>query len=74
MKHEDTPFWLVWSPTGRSPVYRHVSRRSAFAEASRLADQNEGQPFYVLEPKSLVQKTKVDVRHFGRSEAGDIPF
>lgn len=42
------PFWLVWNPQGRSPVYRHGSLKSAQAEAARLARNNPGEEFYVL--------------------------
>lgn len=44
------PFWLVWNPSGRSPVYEHPSYESARHEAERLARGNAGNRFYVLAP------------------------
>jgi hypothetical protein len=40
--------WLVWSPTGHAPHYRHDSKQSAVTEARRLATCNPGQDFFVL--------------------------
>ena len=42
-------FWLVWNPNGRSPTFRHHSRQSATTEAERLANQNPGLNFFILE-------------------------
>jgi hypothetical protein len=45
------PFWLVWSPTGqRPPRYQHPTYGSAQVEADRLARENPGCQFYVLQP------------------------
>lgn len=41
-------FWMVWSPTGRAPTYRHPTKKSAQDEATRLANQCPGNPFIVL--------------------------
>jgi hypothetical protein len=51
-----TTFWLVWSPTGhRPPRYRHGSEQSARCEAERLALENAGHEFFVLESKAHVR-------------------
>lgn len=42
-------FWLVWNPAGHAPTHEHTAEHRAKAEASRLAELNPGQPFYVLE-------------------------
>lgn len=42
-------FWFVWNPQGRAPTYKHETRESAEAEATRLACLNEGETFVVLE-------------------------
>ncbi len=41
-------FWMVWSPIGRAPTFRHLTKKSAQDEATRLANQNPGNPFIVL--------------------------
>lgn len=42
-------FWLVWSPRGGKSRRRHRTFEAATAEAQRLAEQNHGRHFYVLE-------------------------
>lgn len=42
-------FFLVWTPGGSSPTYRHPNKSSALKEAERLAKCNKGLRFYVLE-------------------------
>ena len=46
------PFWMVWSPQGRAPAFKHSSESSAVAEAKRLARQCPEQDFYVLKAVS----------------------
>lgn len=41
-------FFLVWSPELGSPACRHSSFASAKTEAKRMAAQNRGERFYVL--------------------------
>lgn len=43
------PFWFVWNPGGRNPAFRHRSEESAVDEAERLARNNPGETFVVLE-------------------------
>lgn len=46
---DDTTFWMVWSPEGRSPTHKHELQSLAAKEAERLARMNPGNTFYVLE-------------------------
>lgn len=50
---ETERFWLVWSPEGGSPTYRHAVRSSAVNEAERLARKAPGRQFFVLEATDL---------------------
>lgn len=43
-----SPFYLVWSPQGYPPKFKHTTYKSAEAEATRLARANPWQTFYVL--------------------------
>lgn len=45
---EAPKFWMVWSPQGRGPTYKHETRKSANDEAKRLSLNCPGQHFYVL--------------------------
>jgi hypothetical protein len=45
-------FYVVWSPQGSAPTFRHPTKGAAGAEAVRLAGTNPGRDFYVLEAKS----------------------
>ncbi|MFG1304206.1 hypothetical protein V5F34_08705 [Xanthobacter autotrophicus] len=46
----DDKFFLVWNPNGMGPPrYRHGTKESAEKEALRLAGENPGQTFHVLE-------------------------
>lgn len=48
MDGDISKFWVVWNPEGRSPTYRHFTKKSAQDEAERLANQCPGQTFTVL--------------------------
>ena len=41
-------FYVVWSPQGFAPKFRHGSETSAEEEAKRLARENPGKKFHVL--------------------------
>ena len=41
-------FYMVWSPQGRAPTYRHRTYHDAKTEARRLARLNPGGQFIVL--------------------------
>ena len=51
MIHYAAKFWIVWNPAGKNPKFRHTSEDSAKAEAARLATENPGVKFIVLESK-----------------------
>lgn len=65
------PFWLVWTPNGHTPRYEHQSAASAHAEAQRLARENPGEKFYVLQPISETVRNDIVTRRF---EVDEIPF
>ena len=70
--HPDKPFWLVWNPAGRPPLYRHESQLAATSEAERLARANPGQTFVVLESvcsRRIDAMLRQDLR-----PGSDIPF
>lgn len=70
-----TPFWLVWSPTGKtSPSKRHDLKEEAAAEAERLARANPGAEFYVLEPHACCKKSDVQWTLAAGHSGEDIPF
>lgn len=41
-------FWLVWTPQGGHPKYKHSTRELAEMESARLAKQHPDREFYVL--------------------------
>lgn len=45
----DESFFMVWNPNGRPPMYRHMTRNAAITEAERLARENTGAQFFVLQ-------------------------
>lgn len=49
MNETNEIFWLVWSPNGGAPRFRHTNEASAKAEAERLALANPGTTFIVLQ-------------------------
>ena len=49
-------FWLVWRPGG-NPSKRHEAESLARREAERLARENPGVEFFVVEAKSLSKVT-----------------
>ena len=68
-------FWLVWSPTGRSPVVRHTTEESATQEATRLARAHPGGAFYVLEPVCWAMKTDVIIKDMRTQQLSqEMPF
>ena len=76
MTDKNPPFWLVWCPDGRAPVYRHPSYESARAEAERLATGNPNKIFYVLCPAARCVKESVRWEFFVNDpdKDDDIPF
>ena len=62
MRPNTTPptFFLVWSPAGRTPPSkRHVTEAAARQEAERLAAENPGSEFYVLQAQSVSAAPRV---------------
>ena len=55
-------FWLVWNPAGRSPSHRHKSIEDAVKEAERLARQEPGQRFIVLEALRMCQVPELPIK------------
>lgn len=45
---EEPQFWMVWSPQGNPPRFRHDTFDSARDEAKRLARLDPGRTFIVL--------------------------
>ena len=52
-------FWYIWNLEGQPPRYRHYSEGDAVLEADRLARDNPGQYFIVLEAKTAFVKEDV---------------
>jgi hypothetical protein len=53
-------FWVVWNPGGRNPSVRHLDEMAARNEATRLARENPGTEFFVLEANGSARKTDVE--------------
>lgn len=64
MREEKTkePFWMVWNPENRAPRFKHETGQAALIEAERLAKENPGQEFVVLQAIRGV-KTFEPVQH-----------
>lgn len=71
MNENDFPkFWMVLSGDfGAAPTFRHGSEHRAREEAVRLASENPGVKFYVLE--CIAACVKADVQW---AVAKDMPF
>lgn len=68
-------FWVIWRDGGGPPTVKHFSRGQAEVEAERLARENPGSRFILLEAKGACIKTDV----FWQTANGDpddieIPF
>lgn len=58
-------FWLVWRDGGGTPTYKHLSPENASQEAQRLAIQNPGATFHVMEVKRSVSSHNVHWHDYG---------
>lgn len=69
-------FWMVWGEFGSQPRFKHSSKQSAEDEAKRLATNNPGQSFYVLESLSWARRDPPEAQMFKCSPAplDDLPF
>jgi len=47
-QRQRVPFYMVWAPTGGTPVVQHATYEIAVGEAERLARLRPGQEFIVL--------------------------
>lgn len=67
------PFWIVWAPQGeRPPRVRHSQEHLAEAEAMRLARENPGHDFIVMQSVVRIkQPVKMELEHY--SDPG-VPF
>jgi hypothetical protein len=71
----EQPFWLVWSPEGNSPTFKHPTFESAKAECERLANLNRGSRFYVLAPVGYsIHRTVEWVPVFSDGTEQPLPF
>lgn len=64
-------FWMVWCPSKKEPTKRHNSYSHAKSEAERLARDNPGLDYYVLESIAHARKSDVVVTKF---PVDPIPF
>ena len=54
-------FWMVWSPQGRAPTFKHHEKENAYIEAERLARSFPNQTFFVLKAIGGVQAKPIDL-------------
>ncbi len=69
--------WMVWTPNKNPPRSRHDTEAAAETEAERLAQQNPGEPFFVLEAVGLRvvdNMHRVNLRGAPSEFSDDIPF
>lgn len=67
-------FWLVWCPSGPTPPsFQHSTELSASKEAERLAKENPGNRFYVLEAQAFCEHTGFEWTVL-ESDPQDVPF
>ncbi len=68
-------FWMIYGIGQRAPEMRHDSHQSAIEEAKRLARNNPGKTFVVLEAVNAITKREFDTVTFrAKREYQDIPF
>ncbi len=68
-------FWIVWAPSGqRPPRVRHSQRHLAEAEAFRLARENPGTEFIVMQAAvRMMQPAGMVVEHY-HCDDDQVPF
>lgn len=72
LKNESkSSFWCVYRDGGGAPTKRHTTEKEALKEAERLAENNPGATFYVLQSvsESFRPPKVVTIRHLE-----DVPF
>ena len=53
-------FWMVWNPQRSAPRMKHFTRDSAINEAKRLARENPGEEFVVLQSVGSARRVDID--------------
>jgi hypothetical protein len=79
MKRSDVKFWMVLGigPSSGMPKYKHELELSAINEAERLAGQNPGTDFYVLQATHVSRKVNIETVELIESDCPsgeNIPF
>lgn len=69
---EQKTFWMVWCPNGHAPTVKHPYKSDAYGEAERLARNNPGQIFIVLQ--AIGARKVDDMVRISLTEEADIPF
>ena len=64
-------FWMVYGVGNGRPTFQHTTRDSAETEAKRLARENPGIAFVVLESISAVIKREFDTMTYRGGPARD---
>ena len=67
-------FWLVWTPNGYPPMFKHATQEAATAEAQRLARNYTNQCYYVLETMSVSRKEDVITEDCHPDVEENLPF
>ena len=67
------PFYIIWNPDGaRPPKFRHDTFVAARREAERLALENPGSQFFVMQAHCCVETSKpVEIEYF---DTDSVPF
>lgn len=73
MPDYDGKFWMVWNEQGNIPMFKHHMRCDAQNEAERLARNNPGQTFHVLESIETLTVDNLRRTMYDRDYDG-IPF
>lgn len=67
-------FYLVYSPCGVNPQYRHETFDAAKREAERLAEKCHGKEFFVVKAMSVSRKLSVITEVLENLNDDGIPF
>jgi hypothetical protein len=65
-------FWMVYSPNGNPPKFKHDDSDAAEAEANRLAAANPGETFVVLEAMNEFKTAAPQVERVRLEEAPQV--
>lgn len=65
-------FWIVWADMGGSPTVKHLTPESAKREAERLARENSGRVFHVMEVVASCKRNDVLWKDYNNDS--EIPF